>query len=282
MRAVGKVQAHLGAWSFKRTDSQGNLYANTRREGEPEDPFVENWQDLTWSHSPDPLFDGYPLVAEQEEIPADLIPFIKVNPKELGRGTFGVVYKCTIRLPHRQIDTPCVLKIANIVIDSKACVIQPNGLIFKTQRYASLPTMAKHSYAQEDLKTEMEWFEKIWEPLEYATRFGVGQRGHGIKLEELKKYQEQVNKLNIEHSGRYHIHRYFHFDENIPAIISEACDGTLMSLRQNKKSLFLSPAPNQLSHLWCQCAMEIASALTYMRHQGVAHCDLKPENILLK
>ena len=256
-------------------DDLGNIYANARLEHEDEEPPVDTWQELHWPHPYDRTFDSMPLIAEQENLPFDLLPCIKLKTQSLGKGGFGVVYRCSLTLPHRRLKN-YVIKLPKTFMNAGKYEIVDGGYIRDTGTAVSAAT---EDAAKNNFETEMVWFEKIYEPHTFWTRFGGGMRGNGIQLPELLAMQAADMQL-ARHPGRQHIHRYVHFDLEIPAIFSEVCDGTLHDLREHHRDWFISQSPQQMAPAWLTVGMQLASGVGYMLQQNVAHCDIKPANIL--
>jgi serine/threonine protein kinase len=128
--------------------------------------------------------------------------------------------------------------------------------------------------ARYDFVGEVQNFEQIYEPEYLHTTFGGGKRAVGANLRLMK---EQLRRLQLE-PGRRFIHRIVHFDPDIPAILSERCDGTLAQLRETRPNLFRSTP--ELSPTWEKVAYELGSAIEYISSRNMVHVDIKPGNVL--
>jgi hypothetical protein len=186
---------------------------------------------------------------------------------ELGSGADATVFLCTLR---RVGDV--ALKLPKPLLDAEYLRFSPNGFLIVDRR--KRPSDAVLETALMALTREFEWFESIYEPAAFFRRFHGGQRGHDIGADELRVMRAELASLE-RHPGRAHIHEFLHFDAGIPAILSEPCDGDLRGLREAHAELFAFDAP-----AWRQVAVELASAMHYMRTMGAVHVDLKLDNVL--
>ena len=273
-----RTSAHLGTWSLKRQDQHGNIYSNCRFEHEDEEPDVERWQDLVPVPHDDPRFADYTLVADQEELPVDILSHLKVGQYPLGAGSFGVAYKASLRLPHRHLKN-YVAKISKLYLDYGAYEIN-QGLIRRTNAFFNVSAGEK-AHAVANLRTEMENFEKIYEPEDLHQRFAGGLRGENISMSELENLQDRDAELD-QHDGREYIHVYKYLDIGVPMLLTEACDGSLYNLRAQNKDWFMASGADALSITWHMLAEQLATGVDYIRMRGMVHCDLKLENILYK
>ena len=282
MRVVARTSANMGHWSFKRLNTCTNeLFANTQTEDEEEPEETDDWRQLQWHPSAHEttLFAQYPVVVEQAKLPKKLLKYIKVRPKPLGDGGFGVVFKCTISLPYNRRLQRYVLKLSKHALLQNVYSIQANGLV--TTNVADTSADIIINRARHNFKQEMQWFERIYEPTGQYQRFGGGQRARNVSLTELAAWQTE-DQYWATHKGRPHIHVYLHYDERVPAIISEACLGTLLDLRITQHpDWFFAPSPDKLPKAWLAVAAQLANGVLYMLERGVAHGDLKLENILV-
>jgi serine/threonine protein kinase len=282
-RTVARTTANMGHWAFKRQYADNNnneeLFANTKAEDEEEPQEVDDWRQLQWHPSAyeNTLFAHFPVVIEQAKLPKKLLKYIKVRPKPLGDGGFGVVFKCTISLPYNRRLQRYVIKLSKHALLSHVYTVQPNGLITTAHTTADIIV----DRARRNFKEEMQWFERIYEPTGQYKRFGGGQRARNVSLTELAEWQAE-DSYWATHRGRPHIHVYVHYDERIPAIISEACLGTLLDLRMTQHpAWFFAPSPDKLPKAWYAVASQLANGVLYMLERGVAHGDLKLENVLV-
>jgi serine/threonine protein kinase len=254
MRRLGHTEARLGGWFWK---VRGGETANC-----------------------DELLDAQPeLVAEQEEIGERLKSSIELQGS-LGKGGFGKVYRCVVHSKVGKLDSDLVIKLPLTLLDAGVLAVPPTNSGFVIRHSALVDTAELVRDATDDLLTEFKWFEQIYEPPSFFKRFGGGKRGEDITLAELRVIRSEMNEMRA-YVGRNHIHRILHFDESLPAILSERCDGTLKALRLSHPALF-TPKDLAMTETWLRAGEHIASAMQYMRHMGVVHIDIKPDNVFYR
>ena len=123
---------------------------------------------------------------------------------------------------------------------------------------------------------EVQNFERIYETDFQLAKFKGAKRATDISDSDLLLMQDQLHKLKL-HPGRKHIHQILHFDKDIPAILSERCNGTLHTLRTSRPGLF--ECIPDLSPTWKKVGHELASAIQYIESRGMVHIDIKPGNV---
>ena len=236
---------------------------------------ADRWEDLDW----DMAADGA-KARQVEEIHARIFSDHLSIGDELGRGTFGIAYAClfpqlsseiiTVKLPLSYFLKPAVLLVENERLKKGHTSID------------------RRKQAIFEFNAEFRSFEQIYDPraLHDQTNFTYGQLASDIDLHRHVKMLSELQRMKL-HPGRAHIHRVIHYDATIPAIFSEACNGTLQQLRQtNPKDLFTAtPLLNstwKMSAEWLRVARHVGSAMLYMQTMGVVHLDIKGSNIFYR
>lgn len=274
-RRMASTSAAFGAWGFKRRDASGKLYDCALTVGKNEQPMVQRWEDLHWSAGePVQSADGFTVVAEQEEVPANLLRSVVVQMPALGQGGHGRVFHCKVKVGARAW-REYVIKIPKRLFDQHILSVAPDmGYLVELQGDNA------ESKAEDlrVLRDEFKYFERIYEPKAFYDKYGIGKRGTDLTPSELADLQAEVTRLDA--CGRQYIHEYKHLDRSIPAIFSVQCENTLMGLRQKEPQLFAANGPDQMSACWLEVGLHVARGIEYMKSRGVVHTDIKPDNVL--
>lgn len=206
---------------------------------------------------------------EQESISTqDLLNGLRIKRK-LGEGGFGTAF-----LANFELFGPCVVKLYTkmihpynaLRIDSTTGLIQVHG-----------ENLERHKKEIEIVFTqEVHNLHKVLTP----EKLGLSSFFDKSKMNTLSK--QQYNKLREEmkkykgHSGHEFIHHFIHYDPTIFCIISEPCEGDVLSLIDTPHGL-------QKTHEKQTFLVQVGLAVHYMLFVAkVAHTDIKPPNILWK
>jgi serine/threonine protein kinase len=166
----------------------------------------------------------------------------------LGRGAYGVAYRCTV------FEVSLVVKVP---LD-----VQVMGDRLPTR--ASVDECARNDFAQ-----ELRNAERLLEPLNYR-----GARL--ISPSNARALHDEMLQMRA-HRGYNHIHRIVHGEINgaYPMLFSEPCEGTLWEKRSaHNAPLWTTDAPE-----WQALARQLLSAFDYTRTRGLYHLDIKPNNV---
>ena len=183
---------------------------------------------------------------------------------EIGKGTFGVVYACTVQLASDRSVHQLALK---------------------------LPNKRKLNYAFDDMITEFENAERLLEPTPVLSlRRAVG--GPLPPMPAAAYFRMVAARCrHASHVGYQFLHRPIQFfygfttpdyAQPVPAILSERADGTLHDLINGCQGLRVRPDGTP-SLLWLVSAWQVLHGVRYMVHEcGLAHVDLKPNNVFFQ
>ena len=236
---------------------------------------ADRWEDLDWD-----MAAAGAKARQVEEIHAKIFSDHLSIGDELGRGTFGIAYAC--RFP----------QLSSEIITVKlplSYFLKPAVLLVEDERLKKGHTsIDRRNQAIFEFNAEFRSFEQIYDPraLHDQTNFKYGELASDIDLHRHAKMMSELQRMKL-HPGRAHIHRVIHYDATIPAIFSEACDGTLQQLRQtNPKELFtatqLLDSTWKMSAEWLRVARHVGSAIRYMQTMGAVHLDIKSNNIFYR
>jgi len=279
---VAKTNVRIGPWGWGLRGPNGKFYEDT------EQHFTytaQHWGDLPIPTNLQETSDKQFIpVARQLQVCDNLITRVTIldNGRPLGKGGYGIAYKCSVKIGTNAMKTNLVLKLPRTMVESRCLIIHPeNNRLY--EEYQHPRTTAMYNEALENFKAEFRWFEKIWEPPEYIESLEIGGLGEDIEIDTMKKHQAKLIEMK-QHPGRPYIHEYLHFDRGIPAILTELCDGNLWNLRRNEPALFFYNDMNcdNVQSMTLQLGWQIANAIDYMRTMDVVNTDLKLENIFYK
>ena len=239
------------------------------------DQKANHWRDLDWTHAAQDAQAFQPFDNIYGQIIADLELM-----RRLGSGSYGVAYSC--RLPAVFGPQPFVIKISKRLVEAGLVLANMNTRRILVRPLYTAAQCQVHARAVRDLKEEFTNYERIMDPLSphlqgASLTMGITRAEHNDMLQREAAMQQ--------HPGHAHIHRIFHMDLQIPAILSERCDGTLDGLRAAASNLFEARFDNatqqwQFADLWKQVGREICDAVDYIRTRGLVHLDVKMQNIL--
>ncbi len=209
--------------------------------------------------------------ADQEPLP-DLIYLLKMG-KSLGHGSFGAIFRCEISAYDGNKNL--VIKLPQSLIDLDGFKITDKLAINAVGKphYLRMKLIKSLRKAQNEFYAEVKNFEKIYETVYQVEHFGGARRAINADLQTMRS-ELRVLDLAV---GRKYIHQILHFDPDIPAIISERCDGSLKQLRTRRPRMFLCTP--ELSTTWEKIGFELGSAIDYIGSRGMVHVDIKPANV---
>jgi len=274
-----RTAAAFGNFRFKRRDDKGSLYECTREYNHDEVDAEDNFDDLEWP-SDDADVGEFEIVVEQEQVPVNLRQSIIVSQPPLGKGSFGMVYKCRVRIgPVFHQDY--VIKLPRPLVSQGALQFSRGNGYVSAPNQSDKDVQEAMSEYRTTFRDEFVWFETIYEPTTYFKRFQGGQRAEGIVYTDFKRMKDELAVLKA-HPGRRYIHEYKHIDYSIPAIFSVRCDGTIEDLRRGHPEWFLASGPDHMSQAWKRVAEQVGEGIMYMKTRAVVHTDIKPSNILYR
>jgi len=209
--------------------------------------------------------------ADQEPLP-DLIDTLKMG-KSLGHGFFGAVFRC--EMATYDGNKKLVIKLPQNLIDLDGFKITDKLAINAVGKphYLRMKLLKSLRKAQNAFYEEVKNFEKIYETAYQIEHFGGARRAINADLQTMRS-ELQALDLTV---GRKYIHQILHFDPDIPAIISERCDGSLEQLRSQRPLMFLCIP--ELSTIWEKIGFELGSAIDYIGSRDMVHVDIKPANV---
>ena len=245
---------------------------------------VARWQDLDWSNSMEP--DAVTASQPADILHSKIYSEMRLG-KRLGKGGNGVAYVCRFPTLQHLVGGTMALTI-KLPLPLMACNVLDvlaDGSI--TRRDALSPKeIDAEEISTRDLRDDFSTYEKIMEPPSFFKRFKYGQLADNVTPAQHAAWMADEVNTFPPHPGMAHIHHIVHFDESVPCIFSEQCNGTVGELRKKRPSLF-EATPNMMggfsmSDEWCKVGLQTAQALAFMMSKDVVHLDLKPNNVFYR
>ena len=265
--------------------ADANRWRLTQRDGLEQK--VKRWQDLDWTNAADDA-------KARQETTLHLKIFTEMRvEEELGRGSFGIAFKCifpslsieplTVKLPKVMFERPMMLEITldrklHEIVDSDLDSGESDDDDYGFNDLA-IALQKRKTFAIDAFVEEFTNFEQIYVPRRLKGTEHITRAQH---VDLLKEQFEMELK-----PGRAHIHRIVHFDASVPALFSEQCDGTLNQYRySNVEGIFNASLRADkhwdMSAEWLRVAAQVGSAVNYMHDMSLAHCDININNVFYR
>ena len=239
---------------------------------------VNHWRDLNWDLAADDAVASQPF----DDLHALLLSDLEIS-RELGSGGYGRAYSCRLASPRYAgaFGGPLVIKLPILLIDAGLLTANRNTRRLVRRSLYTPQHRQQHALAVREFKQEFLNYEKLMEPSSSLQRggalvIGITNMQHAQMRHELARLEQ--------HPGHAHLHRILHFDAQIPAILSERCDGTLEELRASRPDLFeanyaFTTHKWTFSETWKQVGRELCDAVDYIKERGLVHIDTKVSNV---
>ena len=201
---------------------------------------------------------------------------------ELGRGGYGIAYTL-IDTSNRWRTLPkMVVKLPRLLVDEEAaarhCTLD-EAVSWETEDYALADTM------QADFTAECRNAEAILDP-PYLRQLNPsrspGQGYSDLTLAQRQRLEEATRTWRST-PGCDHVHTVLHFDPDVPLLLSERAEGSLIDLRERWQSAFaVTRRTTRDPPLWRDLlGRQLGAAVGFiLTHAPIAHLDIKPGNLL--